>query len=262
MLSGWKMHMAEEAAEAAGIPLSKALEHLGLGIWLSARPKNPSTLKIHGKVHHRFLDRLFIPNNTNDLTHQQIAIINRFREKNLGVDTQFAYRDKLRRLFEHCFAKLEIRSALEIGPGKFPLICPTFREYRCFDIDHEAVETLQKRGIDATSSYRFPQNHSAGGYDLCFAVFVFHFKIDRTIIVQAARDLAEEGLFIFNVVSHHAQIRTAVFSTLSSVGYAARGLDLHDAYGKDDMIFFCTRDTGTPTAVRAYNTFAHSIANF
>jgi hypothetical protein len=96
-------------------------------------------MKIGDNIHYRFLDRLFIPTTTDELSSDQIELINRFRESNITIDGQFAYREQVRNLFDRCFTKLKYRNALEIGPGKFPLVCPTFQRYASVDIDHEAL---------------------------------------------------------------------------------------------------------------------------
>jgi hypothetical protein len=238
------------------------LQNLGSGIWLSLKADNPPTRKIGDSIHYRFLDRLFIPTSTNELSIEQIALINRFRESSIGIDQQFEYCARIRRLFERCFRQLDFKTVMEIGPGKFPLLCPTFQHYSCLDIDNDAVRFLQDGGHDAISVEQFLRRHSQiQNYELCFALFVFHFKVDPTLISQMAKNLARNGVIVFNVVSHNAAVRKALFSALSSVGFSAKGIDLQPVFGKDDMIFVCSRDNEAARTIQIFETFIENIKN-
>jgi hypothetical protein len=213
------------------------LTHIGNDIWFSASKNSARTLTISKKPHYRFLDNLYIPDKTTELSAEQIVTINRFRERTISSDPQYAYRDVIRDLFCNVLSDLRCSNVIELGPGRFPLPLRNIRTYSALEIDPVAIHHLKAEGINVFDC-RISPNH----FDVCVGVFVFHFNVGWRTLKLLGDSMTADGVFVFNVVTSMADVRIHAFSKLSRLGFSGICIDLLPVYTKNDAIFICSKD--------------------
>jgi len=188
---------------------------------ISAKVGFPARTFIHnGQLYLRFMDYIGVPCRLDELTTEQIQLINRMREDLIAaaqVDVSNS-----RRVFESMLSMIEPGNMLELGPGKFPLRIdggdwvPFYRE-----IDGEAADLLQTNGArvlgrsDGTRDWTMPETLKA----IC-AVNVVHFAIDLAFTRSALVRLDGKGLMLANFIDGNTSMPLALLSLLSDLDLA------------------------------------------
>jgi hypothetical protein len=240
---------------------SKLFQPLGQALWLRASAGGPDVVKIDGIAYERFMDRIYIPCPTSELTPAQIAVISRFRETHLQTDSQFKYRKLVRRMTVRVIQEIGSGNLLEIGCGRFPLskeMKVPITEYVGIDIDPVAVAANKANGVscymDVSDVY-----DRLSRFDLVVALFVAQFHLPDALIVTLARNTAADAVILFNVITKEINIRHAVASQLSLAGMWVRGLPIESSLAHDTF-FVSARSAGLPRAQRAVETIEAILA--
>jgi hypothetical protein len=217
------------------------LKPLGSEIWLNTGPVADFLLKIDGKTHFRFLDRLYLPSATHDLNIDQVLIVNRYRQGIFALDPQFGYNQEIKNLMKSLIYK-NCDSVLEIGPSISPIFQPDdFGNLVLCDIDEEVNFINEQLGYKVKPP-KFLENLECGQFDALVASFVFQFSMTNDQIKQMSRLIADNGVIIFNVLTKFARTRTRSASQFSRYGLRFYCIDLQDRYGKDDVLFVGSKD--------------------
>ena len=232
------------------------LSHIGNDIWLSALIDSPRVLSLNRKIYYRFLDRLYIPGKTTDLTTKQIVTVNRYRERTISSDPQYAYRDTIRRLLCNVIDELNCASVVELGPGQYPLPLRNVRRYSVVEIDPVAIERLRAAGVDVSTGRTM-----SNSFDICIGVFVFHFNISRHTLRLLSNSMSANGIFVFNVLTSMADVRSHAPSRLSRLGFPSLCIDLLPTYKKNDAIFICFKDSSYLTARNLHEKIIDKLEN-
>ena len=223
---------------------------LGGSILLRSDPDGPAILEVDGVVRSRFMDRLYLPTATDCLSVEQIQVINRFREAEIGAGPGFAYRERLRDLVKAVVSAVGEGGLLEIGCGKFPLSAEVpLKVYHGIEIDDEAIEFNRARGILCSRDVAV-ESAILQECDLCVALFAFHFHVSDATLDLMTSGLSAQALIIFNVVSKRPQIRTRVALDLLARGLWVAALDLASE-GVNDTLYFASRADGIDRALAA-----------
>lgn len=230
---------------------NSAIQHLGEDVWVTHRIENPYTLSIRGNEYFRFMDMFYIPSKTTHLNTKQIMVINRRREELVANDRQFAYCRKIHRVFRNIIKDYDPTSLIEVGPGKFPLAVHENSKYVAVDIDYDAIKYLRSKRIDAHDYLDLP-SFSGGNNVMCVGVFVMHFYFNDIMASKLDSFAGKNGVFLFNVITTDAQIRTSAANLLSRIGYHFKSIDLKLFFGKQDIIFLCAKRSALLNLERAY----------
>jgi SAM-dependent methyltransferase len=225
--------------------MDNKLIDIGLGILQSPTKGRYKTMQINGKKHYRFLNNLYLPCKTDLLSKEQVIITNRFREKNFKIDSQFEYNVKIKEIFKFILSKFNNPSVLEIGAGRFPLINKK-DDYTIVDIDKEIKTYLLENNQHCILEEELNTLKSKH-YDICIACFVCHFCISPKAIESYKNILKDDGIIIFNVITHDSNIKTNILSEFTSkYGFVGKSLNMDKFYKKSDTIFFLTKDKQNP----------------
>jgi hypothetical protein len=230
------------------------LRHIANDVWISSQADNRPTIIINSRLYYRFLDRLYIPCKTTALSGRQICTINRFRERAIDTDPQFNYRNEIRGLFSRSLQTLPSLRVIEIGSGSFPFRLTNFVRYSSLEIDILTIQHLKSLGIDIVGPAQ-----SSDNYDLCVGLFVFHFDVSLSTLEKISALMKPGGLFVFNVVTSAADVRTLAFSRLSRLGYSGLCIDLKERFKKNDAIFICHSGARRLLAMKLYSNIVGEI---
>ena len=206
--------------------------------------QNLPIIALNGRKYFRFLDRLYLPSITTSLTKKQIITINRFRERTIRSDSQYLYRSQIHSLFADALSPLGGSAAIEVGPGRFPLKIPEFKRHAAWEIDFAVFQHLQAAEIELIN----PSSDYDGQFDVCFGVFVFHFDVSVGQLQKLARMLKPNGVFIFNVLTNDAAIKSLAERRLSTLQFRSLSVDLKPFFYKSDTVFICYRSSGVQIA--------------
>jgi SAM-dependent methyltransferase len=150
----------------------------------------------------RFLNNLWLPCALQQLTPDQIGVINRFREQRISSDGQFASAKYARCAMVHVLSELLAKRVIEIGCGKFPVASDIeLSWYVGIDIDQVAIDHCRQLGfsVGALSDARDKVDPDKKA-DAVIALYAFHFAVDRDLIEFLAGSLSERGLLVFNFI--------------------------------------------------------------
>lgn len=146
----------------------------------------------------RFLDYLWLPCAVNDLSHDQIITINRYREEQLKLDIQYKYATQTREVFGAVMQAVKPAALLEIGCGKFPLdgCCG---QYFAVDIDPEAISHLRERGYTVCHPPDV-KTIISGNLDFVISAYAMHFRVEDAFLALLTSISSEHAVFCFNII--------------------------------------------------------------
>ncbi|MFN8290253.1 MAG: methyltransferase domain-containing protein [Chitinophagaceae bacterium] len=183
----------------------------------------PKTVLIREKEYYRFLDFIFIPAGTLNLSKEQVIIINSIRSKYLEQHPQFQKNSEVRKYFLELIKQLKPKTILEFGPDSNPLLSEpqdSIEKIFLVDFDHNSISYLKKSGIEAihfdgSVSLKIPDNF----VEFIFSIFVFHFEVSSSQIKELYRVLAEDGILIANVYKLLSEERKTVMQRMIDSGF-------------------------------------------
>lgn len=170
----------------------------------------PRVALIGENVYYRFLNFLYIPQPPESLTPEQIIEICDLRldhfdelvniQLNREVVALIANKSKcdflnfdvpIKALDFGCGSGLSSQLLLDYLPSL---------EITGVDISEKAAQMCHQKGL--TAIHTFPDKplpFSEESFDVIFAIFVMHFQIDISTLVELCRILRKSGIYIFNV---------------------------------------------------------------
>lgn len=167
----------------------------------------------------RFLDHLWLPADLDQLTKEQIFVINRHRETAIKSEVHFDHALKARALLEAAEAEAEATSVLEIGCGKFPITINASR-YLGVEIDPDAIDFLKRSGRPVCLPSSLPVAADDRPFDFVASCFAMHFSIQDDFLANLTRHTSDNAVFCFNIIADDS------FHALRLVSRVARGWPL------------------------------------
>lgn len=226
-----------------------SLKKIGQLYLASASLDNPKKRLIDDRWYFRFMDRIYIPCQTNELNTAQISQLNRLRETIIRDPEQYYYNDLVKSIIENISKFLPARYAIELGPGKFPLNLHANRIDR-IEVDEEAIKHLRSMNINIQNECCFQIRHEI---DFVAASFVFHFSVREKLISEIASSLSDNGVIVFNVPTKKASIRTNAISVMSGAGLYSKVLDIGDHFDKNDVLVISGKKSAVDAMHKIYD---------
>lgn len=162
---------------------------------------------------HRFLDELWLPCPLNELSEEQILVINRHREGAILQEQQYGFALRARGALAAVASAISARRVLEIGCGKFPVEVDA--EYLGLDIDAEAVSSLANRGIAACHPDALDTTRGSAA-DLILSAYAMHFQVSDDIIAKLNTSSTNDAIFCFNIIVDDPVAPLGLMARLSS----------------------------------------------
>jgi hypothetical protein len=196
---------------------------------------------VAGVTRHRFMDVLYLPTRTDELPHDAMLAVNRWRERRLA-DRPLLHSSRMRRLAAAIIGRLPDKPRLlEIGCGKFPLVDDVAcRSWVGLETDPEAVVHLRARGLRVAAS---ADEVTPGDLqvDLVVGLFSMLFAIKDDELMLLGR-LPPEAIVMFNLPTRDFSLVQRRLLKLLDFGLDSRLLDLQ-ATGNRDMFVVAGRPT-------------------
>lgn len=219
------------------------LRHLGGGIYAQSMQDHSVPERLIESGYVRFLDYVWLPSPLETLSKAQIAILNRFREDNILSDPQFNHRAVVREAVIDVLRTAECKNLMEIGCGKFPLSADLSVEaYLGVEIDEEAIGAGNVVDPDNVKL-----NSVQGMFDVCVALFVFHFSVPDRELDLVARCLRNDGCIIFNMIVEDEEKALSLLARLSERRFFA-GVIRGGVLSRREVLFVLARAAGVEGA--------------
>jgi hypothetical protein len=190
---------------------------------------------------------LYIPCPTHQLTLDQIRVISRFRLNRFHNDCQFNYNAIVKYIIREIVGNPR-GATLEIGPSFYPLFDVPRPEDMLCDIDEEALHHLSGYGHRTVTPAGLNQL-APKSFHIAVACFVFHFELPQEQADEIGRLISDDGLVIFNVVTHSAETRTRAAALFSKAGFQFDIFNLSTRLGKEDALYIGSRGSHPTSAV-------------
>lgn len=199
------------------------LQAAGEGIYYCVPNGNtlPSLLEVYGQSLYRFLDFIYLPVQTEDLTPAQIAITHELRRIYLPKLPALEVNRRVRSVLLRLLRSLVFDSIVEIGPGYEPLYRrqPPNLAYLTADLNPAVVSALQSlrlRSCVFSASDMLPVRRSS--IDIIVALFVWHFRFPAVQIRELVRVLRDDGIVVGNVYRRTPASRATLYKTFVAAG--------------------------------------------
>lgn len=191
-------------------------------------------LSIAGRTYFRFMDFIYIPTDTENLTPEQVVVVNSLRHR-FRRRIAWASNDYVRRVFRTVIENTNPDVLLEVGAGFIPLLPPNpGTEYLCVDMNPAVLPVLAGRGYDAALFGAHDELPLASAkVDLVIAVFVLHFGLSDQQVVELARVLRLDGVFVANVYRRSSESRAALRGQFGRAGFTITVVADEQAVCKD-----------------------------
>lgn len=211
----------------------------------------PPVVWLGDKIYYRFLNFLYLPQPPESMSNDKIIEICDLRLEHFNKLVNHEYNSRIVAAIADYVTSiyLDINSnarkvkALDFGCGSglsSQLILEHFPQLDMVgvDISQKAVQYSKEQGLTAFLTYPGESlPFEAASFDLVFAVFVMHFKIDMVTLSELRRVLRSSGKFVFNLYQRgidgvEEQLIEAGFSVVEVVK------DLYET-GTDHKIVSC-----------------------
>ena len=194
-------------------PSSKRLLlHHSHGVYFSEslEPDLPLEIEMDGLRYQRFLDYIYIPSETEELSNDQILAVNELRHRLLLAPGARAINERTRGVFGRAVEIASPRSLLEIGPGTNPLFrsAPKGVQYWLADMSRDVIDANRSYGLPCfyfNQSNGIPLADSA--VEMIIAIFVLQFNLTSEQIAELARIMAPSGVMVGNVYRRSEESR-------------------------------------------------------
>ena len=187
----------------------------------------PSVADINGEVHFRFMNFIYLPQPVESLTSKQVEQVCNVRLEHFDELVNYQYNSLVVNIITNCVtskcAALPLK-ALDFGCGSG--LSSRLLKSRLPDLDLIGVDISEKAishfqseitNINAKqTSPDEPLPFESKTFDVIFAIFVMHFKVDIQTLAELHRVLQPSGLFIFNVYQRDID---GLIAQLEEVGF-------------------------------------------
>jgi SAM-dependent methyltransferase len=214
----------------------------------SKKINNPHNLIMCGKKYVRFMDFIYLPQVPYELKQSEVIelcdiridlfseIVNYELNENIVacmtnfVEKHIEYKNcSLRTLDFGCGAgyssnliKSKLPRANLIG----------------IDISKKAIKIAEVKKLKAKYVSKLPLPFPCQYFDVVFAVFVMHFNIDSSFLIELHRILKKKGIFIFNV---YGVKKCMIQDKLRGCGFSDLNLIASVCLSKEHRIYSCSK---------------------
>jgi hypothetical protein len=234
------------------------ITELGAGILIVAQrhgDRLPKILSHNGRLYNRFMDQLFLPCSTEDLSIAQIKVINRFREARFASDPQFILNLSVKRRVAAALLSISAKSIVEVGCGRFPITqyLRPVSQYLCVEIDDQAITENCRLGIDCQPLESFESAESLVLFDAFVALFVFQFHVSDELVTALRKHIRGGGIGIFNLHDVTPELRNRRIDAFQRSGWTASTFhDVHPRLLKNEFVVLS--DPETPQRLKRIGT--------
>ncbi len=200
--------------------------HIFYCITYSSANPSPKKVTINDQTYTRFLDFIYMPCETHELTREQCIAVNDIRNIYYETHKNMSINKTVKRRISTVVDGMCInnkRTLLEFGCG-FETIYPLLNSdiiYIGADISLSAInsnkEKSPKGSYIVVDEEQMPIKDKS--IDLLVSIFVFHFKISHQQLSELFRILSDDGAMIFNLYLLPKQQRETLFFHLAKIGF-------------------------------------------
>lgn len=211
--------MRRPTPEPLLLPSADVRFHAG-GIATIADREGPPQIRTETGLYERFMDRIYLPVSTEQLTTAQITVVNRLRRRLIEEDAIEPADRKVKEKFGRLIERLGVRSVFEWGCGYYPLIpyLPSAAgRYLGIDIDPEVVRERRLAGSQAQLALEFDAA-SVEPFEIGVAIFVFHFRVTEQQLTAIRHLIGPNGAFVANVYRRSEPSRRALARDVHEAG--------------------------------------------
>ena len=184
----------------------------------------PPRLVHGGRVLERFMDHIYVPGATENLTPAQIRVVNALRRELVESGDVDPANHEVKRAFASIVGDLGADSVLDWGCGYHPLkpyLPERVTRFVGVDLDPDVVAARRAAG-DETYTCDHVAEVALAPFDVGFSVFVWHFDLPFGHLLSIKRLLRSEGLFVANVYRRDSASRAALANRLAHAGLDLR----------------------------------------
>ena len=226
---------------------------LGHDIWQCDAPEGVEEA-LAGR--HRFLNELWLPCPLNELSEEQIFVINRHRERVILEEEQYAFAARARNALAAVASSISAQSVMEVGCGKFPIEVEA--EYLGVDIDVEAISALVDRGIAACHPDALGTNVTFTA-DLVVSAYAMHFPISDESIAKLGRSTTTDAIFCFNMIIDDPVAPLALMARLAAEWPFSRVVKTPQM-ARREFFLVMAREAGCSRIADASSAIQHSLS--
>ena len=211
---------------------------LGCGIYKTEIIIDEREVNLEGVTLRRFMDCLWLPAPTNQLSQEQINVISRFREDQYHRDPQFDFHRAYVNRVAHFITSAGYSSILEIGCGLFPLrdkLSPTIK-YQCIESDLTCIPKNVAAGSLTVTVNEAETRIGLDEFECFLALFVFQFPIEDKIL-EVVGALVPKGDGFFNVPSASQDVRMQRIDQVARLGFVCAPLPNTPGGSSNELIY-------------------------
>jgi|tagenome__1003787_1003787.scaffolds.fasta_scaffold20984352_5 SAM-dependent methyltransferase len=230
--------------------------HYSHGVYYSDSLESdlPHEIEIDGRKYQRFMNYIFIPGSTENLSGEQILAVNELRKRLLRNDPSIGkVNERVRQVFLWTVEITAPGSLLEVGPGFEPLFrtAPPGVQYWLADMSEEVLAANRNLGLASflftpDSGVPLPQE----SIDLVIAIFVLQFSLASEQILELARILRPDGVMIANVYRRPEQSRGMLLETFIEAGLQVMRIADRQNLCRGHEYWLIFRDPGSPALAK------------
>lgn len=191
-------------------------------------PDNPSPqkIKINGKVYTRFLDFIYMPCETFELTREQCIAVNNVRNMYYETHGSMSINKAVKRrisMIVNALCGNAKKTLLDYGCGYQTLRSQLDVNITYIGADINLAVIQNNREKDPKASYVIVDENQLPfkdkSIDVLVSVFVFHFNISLLQLSELYRILSDDGVMIFNLYLLPQKQRKNLFLQLEKIGF-------------------------------------------
>lgn len=185
---------------------------------------------------------VFLPCNTENLTIEQIKVINRFREVTFRSDSQFTLNLSVKQRVAAALKAIHCRSILEVGCGQFPIagFVPGIERYTGIEVDDVAISGNRALGIDCVAYETLISDTSRKDFDAFVSLFVLQFDVAPALIAALHERTHSRGIGIVNLYAVDSGLRDKRIRLFENNGFDVTSVsDVHPRMRKNEFLILC-----------------------
>lgn len=222
----------------------------------------PKKINIAGRIYTRFMNFIYMPCETHELTREQCIAVNDLRsiffEKHADKAVNFSVKKRIASLINTLCAGTQKR-LLEYGCGHHTLFdfLDTNIDYTGVDISLSAIE--KQKAKNAKGNYLVINDAlpiKDQSIDILVSVFVFHFQVTQFQLAELYRILDKNGVMIFNLYLLSQELRKTLFLQLTALGFTYHREIDRDAFCQNHEYCFLATNPNSALYKRAVKLYS------
>lgn len=188
----------------------------------------PREVIVGNTVLQRFMDSIYVPGRMEDLSRDQIQVVNALRLRLAAGGYMSEVHAAVKELFEKALDQFAPETVVEWGCGYDPMnlrVAPESR-YIGVDLDPSVIAFQAQFGVEAYLPHdRQLLENFAGRVDAIVSVFVFHFDIPVDHMETMRSLLSPRGIVLANVYRRDVASRVELLDRFLRAGLSSARLD-------------------------------------